>query len=290
MKTTWDQEARRWVPLTPEIQGQRLRGASACLEPKNSPQIRRTAKVENIIKARRKVLKSECAKAWPEGVDLPFRAELIDELLGVTNLSKTDPQFEKVVRSLEWIIAHSRMMTASDLSASAVVKRLRTIEVAARTSRLSEKLWDNLPAQVQHAIWSAASDEGVADPDDLTHRIVSEGQDGIEGIRRWASRAAAFKRSEAEIAGMLKARRIVDEIISEILMIWTKTLGRQISWSRTFGVASGPLIRFVMVFLRIVKDEIESTFKLEPNAIAQRIQGLLNDAGYRRARSKMLNC
>ncbi len=278
MKTTWDQEARRWVPLTPEPRAR-----------KNSPQIRSGDKVENIIKARRKVLKCECAKAWPEGMDLPFRAELIDELLVVANLSKTDPQFETVIRSLEWIIALSRMMTASDLSASAVTKRLRSIELA-RTSQLSGKLGDNLPAQVQHALWAAASDEGVADPDDLMHRIVSEGEDGIEGVRRWASIAAAFTRSQAEAAGMLKARRIGDEIIVEILMIRTKTLCRQISWSRTFGVASGPLIRFVMVCLRIVKDEIELTFKLEPNAIAQRIQRLLNDAGYCRARSKMLNC
>ncbi len=191
-----------------------------------------------------------------------------------------------VIRSLEWIIALSRMMTASDLSPSTVTKRLRSLEVAARTSKLSEKLWDGLPAQVQHALWAAASDEGIADPDDLMHRIVSEGQDGIEGIRRWASRAATFMRSEAEITGTLKARRIVDEIISEILKIWTKTLCRQISWSRTFGVASGPLIRFVMVCLYIVKDEIELTLKFEPNAIAQRIQRLLNDAGYCRARSK----
>jgi hypothetical protein len=275
MKTTWDQDARRWVPLTPEPRAR-----------KTSPQITRGIAVEKIIKARRKALKCECAKAWPEGTDLPFRAELIGDLLVVANLSKTDPQCETVICSLESIIALHRMMTASDLSTSTVTKRLRSIEVAARTSQVSPKLWDDLPAQVQHALWAAASDEGVADPDDLMHRIVSEGEDGIECIRRWASRAAAFMGSEAETAGMLKARRIVDEIISEILLIWTKTLHHPISWSRTFGVASGPLIRFVMVCLHIVKDEIELTFELEPNAIGQRIQRLLDDAGYCRARSK----
>ena len=272
MKTTWDQDARRWVSLTP---GPRAR------------QIARGTEVENIIKARREVLQSECAKAWPEGMNLPFGVDLIDELLAVTNLSKTDPQFEKVIRSLEWIIALSSMMRANDLSPSAIAQSLRSIEVGARTSQLSGKLLDDLPAQVQHALWAAASDEGVADPDDLMHRITGEGQDGIECIRRWAGRGAALTRSKAEIAGMLKSRRIVDEIIAGILTIWTKTLSRELSWSRTFGVASGPLIRFVMVCLYIVKEKNnELLFKLEPNAIAQRIQRLLNDAGYRRARTK----
>jgi hypothetical protein len=85
---------------------------------------------------------------------------------------------------------------------------------------------------------------------------------------------------------MIKGTRVVDEIIVQLLEVWTNVIGERVKYSRKFknskkseapqepGITTGHLISFTIACLSVVKGELNLKFTLEPNAIGQRIERL----------------